>query len=304
MSRTLMRAGAGLGVLGALAGAAAAYTARRLSGPTPAACRDETYIFTPFETNVPHEPLTFTARDGLALSGWWLPNPASQDVIIGCHGHRGKKADLLGIGSGLWRAGYNVLLFDFRGRGSSATSVCSLAYHEVADLLGAVDYARTRCPNAQIGVVGYSMGAAVALLAAADEPRIAAVVADSSFAVMRDVVNHAVASRRLPARAVVELADRWTERLYGYRFHSVRPIDQIAAIAPRPLLLIHGTADAMIPVEHAYQLHAATADAAELWIVPDAPHCGAYFVDRAAYVARVQRFFDHALRGQVVAAQT
>ena len=287
---------AGAALTGALTGVAA-YTARRLSGPTPLQCRDETYTFTPYETNVKHEKVTFAARDGVNISGWWLPQPASNKVVIGCHGHRGKKADLLGIGSGLWRAGYNVLIFDFRGRGSSGDSVCSLAFHEVSDLRGAVEYAHQRVPEAQIGVVGYSMGAAVSLLAAAEEPRIQAIVADSSFSVMRDVVHHRVAAHRLPARMVVELADHWTGRLYGYRFHSVRPVEAIQRLAPRPVLLIHGTADAIIPVEHGYQLHEAASDSCELWIAEGAAHCGAYFLDRPAYVQRVHTFFEHALNG-------
>lgn len=292
MRRTWM--GLGAGVATALAGVAA-YTARRISGPTPARCRDTTFVVTPFETNVDFETITLAASDGVQLSGWWLPRPESQQVVITCHGHRGKKSDLLGIGSGLWRAGYNVLAFDFRGRGDSSDSVCSLAYHEVADLRGAVAYVQARVPGARIGVVGYSMGAAVSLLAAAEEPAIAAVVADSSFAVMRAVVHRAVSSRRLPARAVVELADRWTGQRYGYRFSSVRPVEAIARLAPRPVLLIHGGADTLIGVEHSQQLLEAAQAPSELWVVEGATHCGAYFADRAGYVERVRSFFDHAL---------
>ena len=275
---------------GVLAGVAA-YAARRISGPTPLQRRNLTYTFTPFETGVAHEAITFAAADGVRISGWWLPRPESTRVVIGCHGHRGSKDELLGIGSGLWRAGMNVLVFDFRGRGASDDSVCSLAYHEVADLRGAVQYAVDRLPAASIGVIGYSMGAAVSLLAAADEPRIKAVVADSSFAVMRDVVAHAITRRRLPTRPVLALADRFTHRQYGYRFDSVRPVDAIAHIAPRPVMLVHGANDTMITPRHAYQLYHAAQSPKELWLVSGVEHCGAYFLDRAHYVERMARFF-------------
>ncbi|MBA3470017.1 MAG: alpha/beta fold hydrolase [Herpetosiphonaceae bacterium] len=289
MSRKIVGASLGAGVAGALAGVAA-YAARQISGPTRAERRDLTFTFTPFETGVDYEAIEFTTSDGLRISGWWLPRPDSKQVVIGCHGHRGSKHELLGIGSGLWRAGMNVLLFDFRGRGASANSICSLAYHEVADLLGAVSYATARRPDATIGVIGYSMGAAVSLLAAAIEPRIRRVVADSSFAVMRDVVTHAVNRRRLPSRAVVAIADRVTGHRYGYRFDSVRPVDVIAQIGPRPVMLIHGTNDTMIPVRHAYHLYNAASSPKELWIVTGVAHCGAYFLDRAQYVQRIASF--------------
>ena len=291
MTRKLLSAGIGAGVAGVLAGVAA-YAARRISGPTPLQRRDLTFTFTPFETGVAHEAISFAAADGLRISGWWLPRPESNRVVIGCHGHRGSKDELLGIGSGLWRAGMNVLIFDFRGRGASDDSVCSLAYHEVADLRGAVQYASDRLPGAGIGVIGYSMGAAVSLLAAADEPRIKAVVADSSFAVMRDVVAHAITRRRLPTRPVVALADRFTRRQYGYRFDSVRPVDAIARLAPRPVMIVHGAADSMITASHAYQLYEAAQSPKELWLVSGVEHCGAYFLDRARYVDRMAHFFE------------
>jgi fermentation-respiration switch protein FrsA (DUF1100 family) len=291
MTRKLLSAGIGAGMAGVLAGVAA-YAARRISGPTPLERRNLTYTFTPFEIGIAHEAITFAAADGVRISGWWLARPESNRVVIGCHGHRGSKDELLGIGSGLWRAGMNVLVFDFRGRGASDDSVCSLAYHEVADLRGAVQYAIDRLPTASIGVIGYSMGAAVSLLVAADEPRIKAVVADSSFAVMRDVVAHAITQRRLPTRPVLALADRFTHRQYGYRFDSVRPVDAIARIAPRPVMLVHGANDTMITPRHAYQLYQAAQSPKELWLVSGVEHCGAYFLDRAHYVERMARFFE------------
>ena len=85
---------------------------------------------------------------------------------------------------------------------------------------------------------------------------------------------------------------RWR---YGYPFQAVRPLDAVAKIAPRPLLLIHGTADTVIPVVHSYRLYEAAGDPKELWIFEGAQHCGGYFADRPAYVQRVAEFFAKAL---------
>jgi uncharacterized protein len=130
---------------------------------------------------------------------------------------------------------------------------------------------------------------------AATEPDVAAVVADSPFATMRDVIANAYLQRRLPTRPLLDLADAVTQWRYGYPFEAVRPLDAVAAIAPRPFLLLHGTADTVIPVSHAHQLYAVAGEPKELVIFEGAPHCGGYFVDRPAYVGKVAEFFDAAL---------
>ena len=118
-------------------------------------------------------------------------------------------------------------------------------------------YALNRVPEARIGLMGYSMGASVAILLGAREPRVAAIAADSPFTGIAEVVAHGAAQLRLPPQLVVPVADRLTSWRYGYRFGAVRPIEAVAAISPRPLLLIHGGADSLIPVSHAHELFAA-----------------------------------------------
>jgi cephalosporin-C deacetylase-like acetyl esterase len=60
---------------------------------------------TPWELGIPFEEVCFPAEDGATLRGWWLTRPASERAIIGLHGYRGRRADLLGIGGALRRAG-------------------------------------------------------------------------------------------------------------------------------------------------------------------------------------------------------
>jgi fermentation-respiration switch protein FrsA (DUF1100 family) len=171
----------------------------------------------------------------------------------------------------------------------------SLAHKELPDARAAIRFARERMPDAKLGVIGYSMGAAVALLVAAADPTIDAVVADSPFASIRDVLENAYKLRRLPPRFLLELSDVINRWRYGYQFAAVRPVDVVGEIAPRPLLIIHGTADALIPAEQGQQLYDAAGEPKALWLVPDAIHCGAYFLDRPVYVERVAAFFNEAL---------
>jgi uncharacterized protein len=315
------------GTLGLLGGALAAawYVSARVS-PQPRRTFLDEYTFTPWELGVPFEAVSFSSADGLRLSGWWLPQAQPRGVLIACHGHGGSKDDMLGIGTNTWRAGYSVLLFDFRGRGESDPWPQTLVSREVDDLHAAVAFAAARAPTASLGVLGFSMGAAVAILAAATEPRIAAVVADSSFTSGRAVVAHNVRSLmpmlaasaaapelspqpgtamrqaaiyqriiQLPPEALVLAADEFVRLRHGYRFSQARPIDVVARIAPRPLLIIHGANDTLVPAAHARQLYQAAGEPRQLWIVPEVEHCGGYFIDRPAYCRRVIAFLDQYL---------
>lgn len=279
----------------ALAGAlgVAVYTTHTLNGARRRDWRDA-YQFSPFEVQVDFEPVSFRADDGVTLRGWWFTRPESDRVAICYTGHRGTKSDLLGIGSGLWRAGMNVLLFDFRGLGESDLAPLSVGHNEQVDARAAVRFARGRLPGARIGLVGYSMGAALAILTAATDPTVRAVVADSSYASLRDVVAHGYRRRRAPTQ-LLALADLMNNWRYGYSFGALRPVAVIDKVAPRPLLIIHGEDDAVTPVEQAQQLYAASAEPKELWIVPGAPHAGAYFADRQGYVERVAAFLERGL---------
>ena len=272
---------------GALIGALgiAAYTAYELNTPRPRGWRDE-YTFTPWEVQVPYEPVSFTTADRLTLRGWWFPQPDSDRVVIAATGHKGAKTDMLGIGSGLWRAGNNVLLFDYRGCGESDPAPLSVGFYEQGDLRAALGFARERVSDAHLGLIGFSMGGALAILIAATDPSVRGVIADSAYATLASVVGSAYGRYRVPNRPFLAFSDR---------YDALRPIDAVAAVAPRPLLIIHGTQDGVTPVADAYQLYAAAGDPKELWIAEGAHHCGAYFLDRQSYVARAAAFFDHAL---------
>ncbi len=291
---------AAIGAGGVIAGAAAfaAMTLNERIAPTIY----DLYTFTPFETNIPgFEEITLVTEDGLSLHGWWLPHPGSQQTVIGLGGHRSPGADMLGIGSGLWRAGFNVLLFDWRSRGRSPVAQHSLAYYELRDAQAALAYAAQRVPDAAIGLIGFSMGASISLILAAADPRVRAVVADSPFTSISDVVGSATKRLRLPVRPVVALADLLTGWRYGYRFAAIRPIDAAPAIALRPLLLIHGTNDSVVPVEHSHRIAAAIPNSSEVWEINGVEHCGAYFADRPAYVRRVAAFFKQHLEQSLAA---
>lgn len=285
--------GAALGTLGV-----AYYVARQVTRPERPSLQDG-YVMTPFETGANYEDVTFAPQRGEhTLEGWWLQRPETRRVIVACTGYRGSKSMLIGIGTALWRAGYNVLLFDYHGHGTGRGAPVTLGYREMQDFYGALNYVHTRVKDAQIGVIGYSMGASIAIMGSAKRQEVRAVVADSPFASHLDVVAHNVARVvHVSGRPIALLADYFLPSIAGYRGRDVEPVREVAAIAPRPILVIHGTADTLIPFEHGKQVYEAARQPKEFLAGEGAEHCGTYFLDRPGYCARVASFFERAFNG-------
>jgi fermentation-respiration switch protein FrsA (DUF1100 family) len=239
------------------------------------------------------EPVAFRARDGLRIAGRFFPHAEPAAAVVICHGFWSHSYALLGGAQALHAAGYAVLLFDFRAHGLSDGRLSSIGHHETNDLLGAVDYLLTRpevLPD-RVAVLGYSMGGAVALLAAAQHPGIRAVIADSAYASLGRALRRGLQlSCRLPSFPFRIVTLRLGERLLGIQADTVTTVQAIAAIAPRPVFLIHGAVDDLIPVSDAETLFAAAGEPKQLWIVPNAGHAAAYLVATEEYGRRVLAF--------------
>ncbi len=298
-SKLAFRAGVAAAAASSAALGGAFALMRAITGPGHASTYSD-YIFTPFEMGINYETVTVAAPDGTALKAWWLPQGTCDRVVIGCPYYRGHKAGLMGIASVLWRAGFSVFLFDYRGHGEHVGTPVTLGYHEVDDLLAAVETVRCLAPKAAVGAIGYSMGAAVAIMGAARQPSIQAVVADSGFARQSDAIRSGVRQQlRVPIDPLLPLIDLLVHQKLGYHFRDVEPLRDVAALAGRPLLIIHGMQDAVVNVTQAELLYEAAQEPKALWLLPDVGHCGAYFADRQAYCTRVVNFFDQALPPKV-----
>lgn len=244
------------------------------------------------------EDVTFLSRnDEVPLCGWYLPAPADDRCIIlvqGTEHHRNSpEIRALRLGRDLVERGYSVFLFDFRGRGESGGNRSSEGDREQWDVLGAIDYVTGRgIPVERIGLVGFSLGAGVALLVAAQEPRIPAVVSDSGFLdYMMDLQKLDIGPFRLPAwfTYMVALAGRL---LFHADFSNVRPA-QVVEQLDQPIFFIHGEDDPVISVEETLELHKISDNPDDrIWIMPRAEHVNVYRKMPEAYVERVSRFFQ------------
>jgi fermentation-respiration switch protein FrsA (DUF1100 family) len=244
------------------------------------------------------EAVTLRTTDGLSLDGWYLPHPDARDALVICHGFAMNRHELLDIAQELRARGHAVLLFDFRAHGSSQGRRSTIGFREVADIEAAVDFLQDRPELAgrPLGIAGISMGAAAALLATARDPRIAAISADSSFATLEAVAAEGIrAYCGLPAFPFTPLILRFGELLTAASIRTHRPIDALAAIAPRPILLIHDETDTFIPASHTRELFAAASGPKECWITPCRGHASIWVHRAPEYIDRLDDFFTRAL---------
>ena len=252
---------------------------------------------TPAQLGLPMDTVEFPAGDGIRIAAWTITRDPGLPWIIGCHGLGANRADLLDIARGLYGAGFNLLLFDFRGHGTSGGRTTSFGWREQRDLEGALAFLsqQAELPARPYGVYGVSMGAAAAMLVAARDERIGAVVADSSYANLQEALARhlRLLYPALPRAVFLPLVATTYRVRFGVWPHRVAPEAAASQLNGRPLLVIQGADDPRQPREDAVRLAAAAHG--ELWVIDGAVHLGGFGADARAYGDRLIRFFSQAL---------
>ena len=230
----------------------------------------------------------FDAADA-RIAAWYLP-PRNGAVIVIAHGAGGNRQQMTHEAEALARAGFGLLLPDMTGHGESTGDVNAI--HHPVVVAGALDWLATEEPTARLGALGFSAGAMAVTLAAAKDPRIAAVISvsgksdDWEFA-KREHGRFGWLTWVPGVVAATLLGEAWSE---------MRPVDVIGKIAPRPLLLIHGAADSTVPVSMAHALYDHAGEPRTLWLVDGGSHGELWRVTAGSdYDARLVAFFSEAL---------
>jgi dipeptidyl aminopeptidase/acylaminoacyl peptidase len=250
------------------------------------------FTFTPFEFQADYEEVELLTADGVNFGAWLFRQPGSPQTVIVSGGHKGQRQGSLGISAALWRKGFNVILYSYRGMPGSDRAPITFGIKEVLELQAVIAFARKRISNARIGLLGFSMGAVVSLLGAAGEPGVQALVLDSPFSDLRMLlIENVRRTSKLPGSPFVWLADCMLWLRTKSWMSECSPRDVLSSLEPRPLFFIHGGADEITSVNHSRRLYDAYRGPREIWIVQGAPHTGAYFADRPLYVERVAGFF-------------
>ena len=252
----------------------------------------------------------FQGRDQeVRLDGWYLPGSGQrvQDNphVIFVHGlssvRSGGDGEALQLAGRLVAEGYNLLLFDLRGHGQSGGDQISGGYFERWDVLGAYDYLveEKGAASGKVGLLGYSMGGVTSILAAVEEPGIAAIVADSPFAAATDLIVQE-AARKTPfpgwlIPAFVPATSLMAKAAYGIDIGALNAEKAVMQL-DYPLLIIHGEEDKRVPIDHGERVAAAAPEGTTFWSTDAPGHVESFAEYPDEYFQRVDKYFDDRLR--------
>ncbi len=237
----------------------------------------------------------FKSKDGVLLSGWYLPRENAPAAIIYCHGLFRSRLEMLDRAEKFGQAGYAGLLLDFRRHGKSGGELTSMGYLERLDVIGAVHFLRDSLQFQQpIVVHGVSMGAATALLAAADDSAIAGLIVDSSFLSFDNTItHHARLYFNLPKFPIVDELILFTKWRAGFRSEDFDLRRAVQKIGNRPILFFAGGADTRMPPEIAQALYDASPSTHKsIKIIENASHGKAFDTDPEIYTQAVLHFLQ------------
>jgi fermentation-respiration switch protein FrsA (DUF1100 family) len=209
----------------------------------------------PADVGLPFTDLTVPTEDGERLHAWWIPSRAApaRGHVLFFHGNAGNVSHRLDHARALTAAGLDVLLLDYRGYGRSTGRPSEEGLLRDARAARAALVAGGQVDPARLVYMGESLGGAVALRLALEEPPLACVL-QSTFTSLRDVGR-----QHYPA-ALSALA--------GNAYPNLERIPRLRA----PVLILHGDVDEIVPVSHAQALFEAAPEPRRLRIVPGVGH--------------------------------
>lgn len=248
----------------------------------------------PDQYKLPYENIYFKTQDHILIKGWFIPRPDSNKTIILMHGWGMNRADVFKNTHFLHDLGYNLMYFDFRALGESGGKTSSIGYLEVKDLQAAIAFLKATRPFAaeKIGLYGLSMGAMVAICEAAQNPEIKCVVAEASYYSFRRVVSRwAWVHNKIPYFPLIPIILHYIRRNLRVNPEHYSPKYNIPKIAPRPVFIIHGRYDNLVPAAQAKMLYKRAGEPKEIWLVPGAKHNKCAEVGGFEYKQRLSDFF-------------
>jgi dienelactone hydrolase len=268
---------------------------QRETAPTPS--RVEIPAGLPFEV----EEVSFVSEDGLQIAGWYV-RPENGALVILLHGYGGNRTAMLWHAERLAKAGYGVLLYDERASGESQGEYRSYGWEDPRDVGGALAFLdeRKEVEPGKIGIAGCSIGGQIALQGAAYYPQIGAVWADGASSVRAQDIHKPTN----PIFALLVVGNYMLDWMYELRLGIEAPapmIEMIGEIAPRPIMLVgSGIPHPFTGSEgdHLKFYAQYAGENAELWVLPDAGHCGGPQARPDEYASRMVEFFDTAFEIQ------
>jgi alpha-beta hydrolase superfamily lysophospholipase len=256
------------------------------------------------ELGTHREDFDVRAPDGILLRGWKVRAPVPSgagklpnDWVLAFHGVADNRMGVLEHARILLLTGYNVVMMDARAHGASDGPMATYGWLERYDTRAIVDALETAEHPRHLFALGESMGAGIALQSAAVEPRIEAVVAEASFASLREASYDYAGLRRSPLLGKTLFAPGTWTMIYHAESLAHLPASEVApekAVAARafPVLLICDGNDVALPCRHTQRIYDAARGPKHMWVVPGAFHTAALGYQPGEFRRRVLAFYD------------
>ncbi|TGL90350.1 alpha/beta hydrolase [Leptospira congkakensis] len=231
-------------------------------------CNLDHHVFCngPSEVGLEYEEVEIKTADNLNLVNYWIPAKQSKGTIILVHGHGGQRNEGIRFAKSLHDAGYNLLLLSLR---RNHGGFASMGFHEQKDVDAAIEFLKSKGYE-KIGIFGFSMGSATSIIAMANHPEIQAGIFSSGYGSAIDVlVESAKRDFGIPYYPLIPVVKLALNLRGDMDIDSVRPIDKIASISPRPIAIFHCTKDDYVDYHHAKDLFAKAGEPKSLW----SPEC-------------------------------
>ena len=245
------------------------------------------------------EDVMITTADGLNLAAWYVP-PTRDDgaSIIFIHGHVSNRSHYLSRAELFAEYGYGMLFMEMRHNGTSDGEFTTMGLLEARDVQAAFDFLiqQPGVNSERIALYGHSMGGATAIMAFRDIPEARVLISEAAYSSLEDNIHERIV-RDLPLPPFVfpQIVVGFAGILTGEDLFDVRAIDAIQELNGRPVLLIHGTADYVVPFTNGERLFAAAHEPKEFWMIDGANHGASFEVSAEEYEAHIIPFLENYL---------
>lgn len=247
----------------------------------------------PADFGLPAENIILTVDDGTHLAGWFIPEEKPKSVkkaIIFLHGYPAEKSDMLNIAAPFHET-FGLFLMDLRSFGASGGTYTTLGLKERGDVIKAVDFLQVRGYES-IGIFGFSLGGATAILAAERDSRIGAVASYGAFSDLRILGYETYRGLLFLKYPLVRLMEFWARLWFGERLADASPL-MAAERLTIPIFLTHSKHDEQISFSHFEQFRAALSKnpRAEFFMIEQGLHGEL----PAEFSKNIKKFFETAL---------
>jgi dienelactone hydrolase len=269
--------------------------------------KPEDHDLTDFD--LPAQDVTFLSADGTLLSGWFIPGPgagANPGVVLS-HGWSRSRRELLPHADIFHRAGFAVLMFDYRHRGESSGDAITMGLRERDDLRAAIDMltSRPEVDAARVGVFGMSMGSVVAILVAAEDRRVRALACEAPYSSQSTIMDRSLKHYfKLPTLGVGVIAKWIVDRRLGEPLALPHAKDAIRQVSPRPVYIIADELDAVVGCDETQVVFDAALEPKRFWFIQGADHARGWQAAPQEYERRLAGFFQETLLGERAAVGT